>query len=276
MRTASTIAAISALALLSVATPSEAGEVLIADSSRDFSSVQGNFGWFYGYCQDTYNPAAFLQMQEFTDNYWWVDSAQPAPQYWTSLAREATHPNGLNTTFGRSSSNQWAVRRWQSWLAGSVRVEVLVHDDNTDASSNGQRVWLYHNNVYKSDITTPAVFADERTMQMNVVVGIGDTIDVALDPVDGNDWADSLLIKTRIYLLGDQADHFPKIEILSDQTGLFVRWPKASYGFALQDSEAATSGWANVTGGITADAIYYYYRFTPAGPARFFRLSQSL
>jgi hypothetical protein len=273
MKRSTKLACVSALGLCGLKTLCGAGEVLLADSARDFSSLQGNFGWFYGYYSETYSPAAFLPMPEYSDGVWWADSSQPAPQYWTMLGSEVSHPNGINALFGRSSTNHWAVRRWQAWLAGNVRVEVEVRDGNSDSNSNGQRVWLYHNAIHKADTITPAVFTNQ-TLQVNLAVSVGDTIDIAHDPIDGNDWADSLLVTTKVYLLGEQADRFPSLEIFlfPDTSGLFIRWPKASYGFALQESQRPTGGWTVVSEGITADTIYYYYGFSPVEPARFFRL----
>lgn len=211
-------------------------------------------------------------MQEYSGGLWWVDSTQPAPQYWTLLGDEDAHPNGLNALSGRTSAIHFAVRRWQSSVSGTVRVEVEVRDANTDWNSNGQRVWLYHNANYEGDTTTPAIFTTTQSVQSNLDVSVGDTIDIALDPIDGHGWADSLFITTKVYLLGEEADRYPTLEIFRDTSGLFIRWPKATYGFALQESQSPVGGWVNLSDGITADTIYYYYTFSPLEPTRFFRL----
>ena len=80
---------------------------VIADSVTDFSGVQGQNEWFYGFYQGTFASPGFQQMSAFDSGNWYVNNGV----VWTSLEDVGGHPNGFTTSGGRTSVDQWAVRR---------------------------------------------------------------------------------------------------------------------------------------------------------------------
>jgi len=110
---------------------------IIADSAMEFSGIQGENGWFYGFMESEKN-AKFTLMSDFREDSWkegdksviegtWrVDEAK----YWTMLRQAYGHPNGPDSTDGKESTEQWAVRRWVSSIEGKVWIRGFYGDDS--------------------------------------------------------------------------------------------------------------------------------------------------
>ncbi|MGE0383889.1 MAG: VPLPA-CTERM sorting domain-containing protein [Gammaproteobacteria bacterium] len=100
---------------------------VIADSQADFSGVQGQNGWYYGYFTEIGNDSTFTQLIHYisdsstTSNPHWRISTFFQP--YTYLWSYGGHPQGPNTT----------VRRWASTVAGAV----LLTGHIADADING-------------------------------------------------------------------------------------------------------------------------------------------
>jgi len=115
--------ALPALGILTVIC-SPAGADVVADSVAEFSDVQGQDGWYYGYydrtsdADHTYAPTDFHLMTEYAPTCWRVQSGS----YWTALWINGGHPNGLNGNQGRLPYEHWAIRRWISEVAGPAQL----------------------------------------------------------------------------------------------------------------------------------------------------------
>lgn len=168
----------------------------VADSVVEFSGVQGQHNWFYGYYNQTtdstpgYQPSDFVPFPQgegahSPSNFWtgtlWDWFAGNPP--WTELNATGGHPNGSN-----NSQVHWAIRRWVCELDGELRL-TLRHAKANTSCGNGTTARVLHNG-------TP-VFT--HTVAGNDGVGItavlqitqahaGDVLDFAIDPL-GTDGA---------------------------------------------------------------------------------------
>ena len=173
--------------------------ILIADSSADFSGVQGRNNWYYGYYNVSTDPNGFYNatpggtddFQAFT--WYGVDtnhSDEPAWQFnttdqpWTLLSAGKAHPNGSDQWSGGSTNVHWAVRRWVSEGSGHATINWFLSKAAVGGNpwSNGVTARLFHNGAQ----------VDSRTIAWNATTNLGsqwvtldvqagDYIDFALD-----------------------------------------------------------------------------------------------
>jgi hypothetical protein len=167
----------------------------IADSVADFSGVQGQHNWYYGYYQGTFAPSAFQLMPTYSltspRDTWVVDYDLPLPQYWTRLDKNGGHSNGTTTSEGRTPLEQWSVRRWISGVDGIVSLTGNIADLNGQ-SGNGMIGHIFVDNntpVYTVGIKNGDDAGINYSVAINVTVGT--VVDFAIDPKNSNDWADS-------------------------------------------------------------------------------------
>jgi len=113
----------------------QANATIIGDSVAEFSGVQGQDNWYYGYWDRTndadgqYAASEFQMMSQFMNapsgTYgpdhgaaWYVVDGT----YWTSIWQTGQHPNGTNGNHGHAPVEQWSVRRWVSESAGQISI----------------------------------------------------------------------------------------------------------------------------------------------------------
>jgi hypothetical protein len=187
-----------ALAAVSVATPA-AGGILVADSVAEFSSTQGQSGWYYGYhnvsVNGTYDATPggtddFLQLSwcglntNHADSNAWQWNVSTAP--WTYLSADETHPNGTDQWSGGSTNVHWSVRRWVSDVTGTLEVHWHLAKPT---SAVGGNPW---SNGSTGRVLLNGVEANSRTIAWNDTTGVdvvttidgvqpGDFLDFALD-----------------------------------------------------------------------------------------------
>src|SRR5438105_1956733 len=139
-----------------VSTPATA--TVIADSVAQFSSVQGQNNWYYGYYSSTLNPTGFQQMANFDPTLrggaWEVDFNLPDPRYWTSLWNVGGHPNSNPSNGGRANVEQWAVRRWVSNIDGTITISGNIGDLDTTSGANGiiGHIFVGNTQVYSATL----------------------------------------------------------------------------------------------------------------------------
>ena len=92
--------------------------VPVADSVSEFSSVQGQDDWYYGYYTTPGDYSTFMQMTLFDPAGWWEESSTQPP--WTVLWDTGGHPGSIH----------WAVRRWVSETTGTVTISGLLQDND--------------------------------------------------------------------------------------------------------------------------------------------------
>ncbi len=83
-------------ALLVSVPPGQAATVF--DSVEEYSTVQGQDNWYYGYydgdSSTPYTSADFEEFPEITSGGGWIIHRGDPSGYWTSLGQYGGHPNG--------------------------------------------------------------------------------------------------------------------------------------------------------------------------------------
>lgn len=171
----------------------------VARSEPEFSTVQGDNGWFYGFWESTTDADAtyaasteFRQLVLFPGELWrpptWQD--MPSPEFtWTYLAWWGGHPG----TFP-----EWRIpiRRWVSDVAG--RASAVVHLEKADATNgDGTQAILVVDGVtvFIRGVTFDDGTGFTETVPIDVVVG--STVDLLLHP-NGDDGGDTSTISMDI------------------------------------------------------------------------------
>jgi len=226
------------------------GEV-VADSTLDWSSdgTQGEAGWFYGYYDqrtDVEGGDGVYSTAEFTPflndgtnvlsstNHWtgafWdlVDNGPIGVGPWVELGCAGGHPSGNGQTDRRVD---WAIRRWQSDIAGDVEIDALISNAGGGDGTIGR---VFHNGDEIS-----AVRSDGRTGKFKgvVTVAVGDFLDFAID-------ADGLgnLATNGIDNVNDGAD--------GSQQVIVIRRASAPPGGGFRRGDSNASGDLNITDGV--------------------------
>lgn len=99
----------------------------VANSEKDFSGVQGDKNWFYGYYSNPVDASSFLQIPEFSQTNFGNEQNVPTwlfpdGEYWTRISAKYVHPNGQTTSGVAKSAEQWVARRWVSTVTGNIVV----------------------------------------------------------------------------------------------------------------------------------------------------------
>lgn len=165
----------------------------IADSIADFSSVQGQNGWFYGFFNQgpdnsvAYSPSSF---QNFTTygvvgtDVWGASNAQVGSQnnVYLGLGSATGHPTGLKPPDDQDSII-WAVRRYVSEVAGDVDIALDLGKANTNSHGGGitGRVFLDGVEIYTQSVAAINGAGFQPTLVRNVA--INSTIDFVIDPL---------------------------------------------------------------------------------------------
>lgn len=173
------------------AVPAGAACITVADSGADWSTngIQGERGWYQGYCNRSQDPTPGYQAADFVPfpsaggawsptNFWrgfdWDWNPDPVPCL--NLGPQFAHPSGTN-----SGPEYWAIRRWVSSTAGRVRVQWFTRKSNPFGS--GVTGKFLHNGLERdsASITAGDVVGVQRSVDL-ADVAPGDTLDLALTP----------------------------------------------------------------------------------------------
>ncbi len=171
----------------------------IADSRLDFSGVQGQDDWHYGYrnltadggAQDYEAVADFIAFDagQWTGSQWELPGNPP----WTELGREGSHPNGSNNA-ENGGGLHWTVRRWIAGDAVGLRKPVAlcwnVRKTNLNGGS-GVTGALHINGVRVDSLQISGAddAGEVRTFYANIYAG--DIVDLILSSEgDNGDGAD--------------------------------------------------------------------------------------
>lgn len=182
------------LLLIPVLLVSPAGLALggpLADSAAEFSGVQGQNNWYYGYWQDdgSYSPGEFQQLPLFASSAWKI-TASPPP--YTSLTSTGGHPNHWG-----AGGRQWAVRRWLAETTGPM----LISGHLAKADAGG------------GDGIIGAIYIDgalvySQAIEWNDSVGVNfavptciyanSPVDFVITPRGNNDWNDTTIFTATV------------------------------------------------------------------------------
>ena len=173
------------------------GYETVADSLAGWSATgtQGENGWYYGYYDQrtdvetgnaTYGAADFVPFDNLAGpaggpvavdgNHWtgvkWDLYTDAGP--WTEITCVGGHPAG-NAPVG--TSVHWAIRRWQSEVAGDVQVSGFFRHLATCGDGTVCRVYHKDTELFSGrSLNSPVHF------NLQVTVAVGDTLDFAMDP----------------------------------------------------------------------------------------------
>lgn len=174
----------------------------IADSSTQFSGVQGQDYWQHGYRNFSadgggvnYSPTNFIpfqggdgmgdwdgQNQQWTGSMWDLNTASAAP--WTELGRENLHPN-------TNPQVHWTIRRWVATSISQVTPLALrwhAHKSNTSCG-NGVTAGIYINGMARDVVWIPSSDGTGVTRIYFANIAPNDVVDLVLSPrgQDGSD-----------------------------------------------------------------------------------------
>jgi hypothetical protein len=166
---------------------------ILGNCHDDFSNVQGQMNWYYGfYNGDSETPWSiddFEQLPIFNGLYW--TRPEGAGGYWTNISRDGGHPNGTITSGGRTPEVNWAVRRWVS--PGDYLIDVSGRTWDASPIPNVGNGIICHIQVDGNEMWTGVVEnGNEHGLDYDLRLSVttGTVIDFAIDPRDGNDFGD--------------------------------------------------------------------------------------
>ncbi len=187
-------------------TATTAHAVVIADSVAEFSGVQGQDNWNYGYydrtadADDDYTSADFQAFTTtgpfpgftFDGAKWdWVDTdgVTAVNPPWTELTNNGGHPNGTN-----NGPEHWTVRRWVAEEAGDLQFNLGVEKPNNAGNINA-RVHYNGRPLLVRNFPGGRARIDEPIAIRGVQ--IGDVIDFSIDP-NGDDGSDGTVFEITV------------------------------------------------------------------------------
>lgn len=164
--------------------------IIVADSVAEFSSVQGQANWYYGYIEPV-SGSAFIAMGYYnTVLDWW--QADPN-RYWTTLYAIGGHPNGVFTSGDRTPIEHWAVRRWVSEVEGEIDIVGNLAKNSTSGGGlggngivgsivvDGIEIWSQHVSPFDTN---------GYDYHIKTIVSLGSVIDFLIKPYETNDISD--------------------------------------------------------------------------------------
>ena len=178
---------------------------VIADSRLEFSGVQGEKGWHYGYRNlsddggdidyDTEDVIEFTADQWTGEDWDWPEEELPLD----FLGPEEAHPTGENT----DGDEHWAVRRWVAdELTEATEVALTWHVSEADTAGAGVTGSLHLNGLRIDAAVIPGGDSMGVTRTVYLSLDPGDAVDLALTPVgrgdDVDDTADGSVTWMRI------------------------------------------------------------------------------
>ena len=206
---------------------------ILADSAAEFSGIQGQEDWYYGYRNLTldgggndYDPEADFIAFPVDGSVFGSDTnawngnifdffdagGNTTNPPWTTLGAETSHPNGTN-----QSETHWTVRRWtasENDLTDSSFLQVEWFISKTAGNPNGQGVTaqVHLNGTMVGKTTIAGDDTTGITKTVFVTAGVGDHIDLVHtsegpggNTADGSDSSlVSMIISTIVDSDGDQ------------------------------------------------------------------------
>lgn len=171
----------------------------VASSIDDFSMVQGDRGWYYGYWIESSDANGVYEPATDFSSFVWMDAVWEPPDWqatgpdftWAYLHWWGGHPGSYPT-------HKLPVRRWVSSVSGHAEVE--VHHAKADLGGDGTRAILIVDGV---TLLSRDIAGDDATGFVEVVpieLAIGSTVDLMIHYI-GDDGVDttnsSMIIRSR-------------------------------------------------------------------------------
>lgn len=167
----------------------------VANSESDFSGVQGDKNWFYGYYSNPADASSFLQIPEFSQTNFGNEKNVPtwlfsSGEYWTKISAKYVHPNGQTTSGVAKSAEQWVTRRWISTVAGNIVVTgKLAKFDISCGDGITGRIMIDGTEQWSQFIAANDGVGVNYTVFVNV--NVGSKVDLVVSP-GASDWCDNV------------------------------------------------------------------------------------
>lgn len=265
---------------------------VIANSQAEFSGVQGQNGWYYGYrvyeegtSTVDYDPNA--DFVAFDDTMWnggaWdIDTGGTAP--WTYLAQLDVHPNGSNNTEGGENYNQeqWPIRRWvASELTGDTPVTLIWRVRKTNLNNDGVTGFLFVNGKQADSLAIAGNDGTAPVRRYRTTLKQGDIVDLALSPrapngqiqdwSDGSEtwfWVDTRKVASPVTITG--------FGMNAGQNQFTLRWASQAGAKYTVEATADFKSWTKVATGLASGGAETSYTETLATPAPAYRVYRIL
>lgn len=172
----------------------------LANSVTEFSGVQGQNNWNYGFYDRTndvggvYNPLTdYALMTQFNGTAWQVNNGT----FWTELNSQGGHPNGTTTSGGRTPVEHWAIRRYTSEVTGLVNISGTLAKSST-GGGNGiiGRIFVDGTEVFTQTIAATDGVGVNYNFSQNV--NLGSRVDFVIDPNASNDISDGTVFTAQV------------------------------------------------------------------------------
>ena len=155
----------------------------MADSTKDFSGVQGQDNWFYGTWAKNFDPDGEYTDSEFTEIAA-IRFFDAANNLW-SLGANAAMITPTGATPSSASDGfftNWAIRRWIAESNGQLTVSgTLGNNDGTGDGITGRIV------VNGEEVFQRSVNGDSADYSITIDAQEGDKIDFIIDPGEADD-----------------------------------------------------------------------------------------
>jgi len=155
---------------------------LLADSSADFSCIQGKGNWYYGYSLNGYSKAGFTQLGYCDGSHWFIANGVPYPH----CSGGSAHP----TAVASNGALRWVVRRWVSTVAGAILISGHIAKYNT-SGGDGVTGYVFVDGVQKWSQKIVYNDAVGKDYSISTTVAVGSLVDFVVSP-DSGDYADGV------------------------------------------------------------------------------------
>ncbi|MHC5060511.1 MAG: hypothetical protein ACYTFK_05450 [Planctomycetota bacterium] len=159
---------------------------IIANSETEFSDTQGQDNWYYGFYVSPFTSATFQPFDIF-ENPFWKDHINSAyPLKWN--------------TGGMPGIDEWVVGRWISEVAGNVRIygNIAINNFPQGQCGDGTMGRIIVDGVEKWNQYVPFDHTEWIPFSITVSVGIGSTVDFAIDPYGATNSCDQTMFVAEI------------------------------------------------------------------------------
>lgn len=172
------------LALISFCRLAAHADVL-ADSVEDFSGVQGQDDWYYGYYRvdigdSPNNPGSFREAENFNQdfvNQWSLEGTGD----WLAIGATGQHPHRPGA--GRNTVGEyWATRRWVSNFGGDIQITGLIDEGNL--GGDGVIVGLYIDGIIRGQWDLLSITNSMIPVDISATVAVGSIVDLTVAPKD--------------------------------------------------------------------------------------------
>lgn len=239
----------------------------IADSVSDFSAIQGQSNWYYGFFTNPFSSGTFTLLESYTTNQYnsvgWLHGSSSPP--WTFIGASNMHPAA---PYASGIPTEWAVRRWQSAVSGLITISgtICMWLPKTDPEDGVTGYIIVDGAMVQSLPVTPGDLVG-YPFTVDVVVTNGSLVDFALSP-EGNDITDDTVFTVTI------AIPQPFLSIRVSEVELC--WPSPTGKvYQIQYSSALTmNNWTNLGDPLPGNGsnICIYDTVTASEGQRFYRV----